>query len=323
MGFIYGILNEETNELRYIGKTKDVEKRFKEHLSLAKSTKRKKSAIHKWIMYLFNKNINVNYVVIDEVENNQELNDLEIFYIDYYKFLGCRLLNLTGGGEGGLGCKYTEEQKLQNSKRQGGKYFVDNFGNIYYSPAVAAKKLGLYESCIRKILKNNNRSTIKGYSFSYIDENTNITNVINKLKLKSDIYNNRYNRKVLSDEGRVFNSVQEASEYYNIENKAIIKCCLKTIYKTKNKTFCYLVDNDNVEENVKILKYRLNYRDSNEFKHRQSLERGTKPFKDGEGNIYYSIAEAARLLNLQRVGIRKVLQGKQNNYKKHTFYYAI
>ena len=127
MGFIYGILNEKTEELRYIGKSKDVDKRFKEHLSLAKSTKRKKSAVHKWIMSLLNKDINVDYVIIDEAEKEQELNNLEIFYINYYKFLGCRLLNLTDGGEGSLGCKLSEAQKIENSKRQGGKYFIDNF----------------------------------------------------------------------------------------------------------------------------------------------------------------------------------------------------
>ena len=323
MSCIYGLINDDTGELRYVGKTRDINERFKEHLYSSKKIENCKLPVHKWIYSLINKDIKVNYIVIEESDDYSKLNDLEIFYISYFKYLGCRLLNLTNGGKGMLGYKYDVETCIKNSQRQGGKYFIDNFGEIYYSPRVAAKKLGITDTCIRDVLKNGVRKVAKEYSFAHIDENTDIESLTKELQKRVDLYGEKLDRKVLSVDGNIFENINEASNFYNINKIPIIKCCLEVLHKTKNKTFCYIKKDDNIEEKINILKYRLNYRDSKEFKEKQSIQRGGKPFKDNNGNIYISIAEASKILNIHRAGIRRVLQGKQEKCKNYSFHYAI
>ncbi len=118
--FIYGLVDKKTNTLRYIGKTKDIKRRFKRHISerfLHDSYK------DRWIRKLIDDNQEPELLIIDVVDK-LEWQYWEKFYISYYKFIGSYLTNGTNGGDeppSTKGRKHTEESKLKMSKTKKGK----------------------------------------------------------------------------------------------------------------------------------------------------------------------------------------------------------
>ena len=90
--FIYCITDPITNEPRYIGKTVCGEIRFKNHLSKSKLIKKTKK--NNWIKSLLKKDKTPIFQIL-EFGKPEELGDLEVFYISYFKYLGFKLLNMT------------------------------------------------------------------------------------------------------------------------------------------------------------------------------------------------------------------------------------
>lgn len=107
--YIYALLEPDTKEIRYIGKTIDPEKRLKSHINSAnKVDKRyKKSYVKNWIYSLLLKNKNPEMIIIEEV-NNKNWQSREKYWIKFYKDEGCKLTNLTLGGDGhdGSRCQF-------------------------------------------------------------------------------------------------------------------------------------------------------------------------------------------------------------------------
>src|ERR1035437_1716286 len=95
--FIYGLIDPISNQLRYIGKTNNMVARYRSHLSTHKS----RSNIHKinWVLKLKRLGCKPEIEIIDIV-NTGEWRYWEIFWVAYYKWIGCDLLNYTIGGDG-------------------------------------------------------------------------------------------------------------------------------------------------------------------------------------------------------------------------------
>ncbi len=112
---IYALLEPKTNEIRYIGKAKNLELRLRKH---AQSSKLKENT-HKnnWIKSLLKSGEKFIVVVIDSALTNDELNKKEVKWISYYKTIGCRLTNATNGGDGG---KLSQESisKMKETKKK-------------------------------------------------------------------------------------------------------------------------------------------------------------------------------------------------------------
>ena len=96
---IYGLSNPDNDIIRYIGKTVDLDKRYKAHIKEALYGKRK-SKKNTWLNALLIKNISPNIQVIDIVAD-EDGNFYERQYIKLFKSVGCNLLNMTQGGDGG------------------------------------------------------------------------------------------------------------------------------------------------------------------------------------------------------------------------------
>lgn len=132
------------NNKKYIGlTTKNSEKRFKEHLWIAKTTsnKVKKNAIHAAIQKYGNENFKL--TVLEKCKNFDELLISEKKWINHYDSFGENGYNETEGGEGSpgwimsedqkthlrllrLGSKHTKESKLKMSISRKGKLFSDS-----------------------------------------------------------------------------------------------------------------------------------------------------------------------------------------------------
>jgi hypothetical protein len=97
--WIYGLCDPETGELRYVGRTDDVRRRFAVHLSAAR-TSGHKSRCAAWIKSLLLQGKEPEVDVLDYVPADQA-HHMEREYIALWRYLiGDRLTNLTDGGDG-------------------------------------------------------------------------------------------------------------------------------------------------------------------------------------------------------------------------------
>jgi len=118
--YIYGLIEPMTNELRYIGKTININRRYRRHIN---EVDLHDSYKDRWIRKLKKNGLVPEIIIIDYVKTD-EWQYWEMFYIEYFKFLGCDLTNGTKGGDeppSTKGRKHTEESKLKMSKAKKGK----------------------------------------------------------------------------------------------------------------------------------------------------------------------------------------------------------
>jgi len=115
--YIY-LIDYHYNDWYYVGKTSStISSRFNSHTYACRKNKTKH---HK----TWNKSIsegNQPEIVILEEVNENELNDLEQWYISYFKSIGVKLTNLTLGGDGLQGHIFSNEHKLKISQNRKGK----------------------------------------------------------------------------------------------------------------------------------------------------------------------------------------------------------
>ena len=114
--YIYGLVDPRTNELRYVGKTVLTPKRrLESHIRFASNGK---SYSSKWINSLSKDGLLPECFVIEEIEPLGDWTEAEQFWIAYYRFIGCRLCNLTDGGEGHSGLIVSQETKEKIKARR-------------------------------------------------------------------------------------------------------------------------------------------------------------------------------------------------------------
>jgi hypothetical protein len=92
--FIYALIDPETDQIRYIGKAKDVIVRFKGHI---RDAHRRRSKVYAWINGLLACGSAPIVASLDKVAES-EWQDAEKFYIQEYRRCGFNLLNISAGG---------------------------------------------------------------------------------------------------------------------------------------------------------------------------------------------------------------------------------
>ena len=106
---IYALLDPETREARYVGKTMNPVQRLTEHCRPGEKTYK-----GRWIDSLRKRNMRPEFLALEELEtpdSNEAWIEAERFWISSLRFMGARLTNLTEGGEGIPGAKRSEELK--------------------------------------------------------------------------------------------------------------------------------------------------------------------------------------------------------------------
>lgn len=112
---IYTLSNPLTQEVKYIGKTiNNLNSRLRQHI-----TRKRMNKTTCWIKSLFKEGLIPLIEELDSCEWEQSA-DLEIFYISIFKLWGFNLTNLTDGGEGTIGYKFSEESKAKIGKANKG-----------------------------------------------------------------------------------------------------------------------------------------------------------------------------------------------------------
>lgn len=117
--YIYTLAHPTTKEIRYVGKTTNIKRRLKAHLSRIGEYKSKKNS---WIKSLLNQNLNPEIEILDVVFES-EWQYWEEFYIGLFKSWSFRLVNGTKGGDGNTRWQefHTQATKDKISKAHKGK----------------------------------------------------------------------------------------------------------------------------------------------------------------------------------------------------------
>lgn len=117
--FIYVLIDPESNQIKYVGKTTDITRRFRRHISerfLHDSYK------DRWVRKLVDNGVVPEIEIVDEVDKSNWIY-WEKFYISYFKYIGCLLTNGTVGGDeppSTKGRKHTIESRLKMSNTKKG-----------------------------------------------------------------------------------------------------------------------------------------------------------------------------------------------------------
>lgn len=97
--YIYALLDPDTRDVHYIGKTDDMAKRLKNHLQPAALKIRCRRT--SWLKGLLKKGKKPLMVMLEEVEQ-EHWKQKECYWIAFYRALGAHLMNTAEGGGGGV-----------------------------------------------------------------------------------------------------------------------------------------------------------------------------------------------------------------------------
>lgn len=95
--YIYALSDPISGEVRYVGKSFDPEGRLDGHI---KDCRRGNTYSARWIRSLINRGLTPNLNILEKVPGLDSWEAREIFWIATLRKAGCRLTNLTDGGEG-------------------------------------------------------------------------------------------------------------------------------------------------------------------------------------------------------------------------------
>lgn len=108
--YIYALSDPISKEIRYIGKTKNLNKRLRSHIDYAKNKNRKRRYVSDWILGLLKNNLKPIVILIEET-TLEIWSEREKYWIKHFKSLQFNLCNLTDGGESNTGYVYSDDLK--------------------------------------------------------------------------------------------------------------------------------------------------------------------------------------------------------------------
>lgn len=148
---IYSLSCPITKEIRYIGKSTNLDNRLRDHLSRSKRLITHKD---KWINFLLSKNLKPVLEIIDIIEE-ENWKFWEQHYISLFKSWNFNLTNGTNGGDGGSFKKHTDISKLKMSLSRKGKKRKLFSEETKLKMSISAKKRGAPLNAIKISAQNN------------------------------------------------------------------------------------------------------------------------------------------------------------------------
>lgn len=212
--FCIYLFSDEDFMPQYVGKTKHLKVRIKQHLN---DRLKRKGKFYSWLNKTINEGKNY-YVDILEECNEDNWKEREIYWIKHIKDCNYPLRNLTEGGDGGGDMlKGIIPKCIENNKKPILQYNLEGeFIKEFASVKEAANSVNSSTSCISKVAKNKGKYT-KGYQWVYKTEN---------YPLKIDKCDSKLQRIVQYDLEhnfiKLWNSASEIEKHYKLRKNKIL-----------------------------------------------------------------------------------------------------
>jgi len=116
---VYALMDPETGEIRYIGKSTRGLKRIFEHFRPSHLIARNHRT--NWIKSVISRGVKPEFTILEVAENPESVVILEILAIAHYRSMGFNLVNATDGGEGVAGLVVSDETRKKISRARTGK----------------------------------------------------------------------------------------------------------------------------------------------------------------------------------------------------------
>lgn len=132
---IYLLIDPRTGECRYVGKSERGVRRAREHMQPAFLQRPQHCAC--WLRSLSAEGLRPEIEVVES--GVVDIDDAEMFWIGYFRSLGCRLTNHTNGGGGTSGYRKTvsaETRQKMSDAHKGKKFSAEHLANL----SIAIKK---------------------------------------------------------------------------------------------------------------------------------------------------------------------------------------
>jgi hypothetical protein len=235
---IYGLLEPSTREIRYIGKSVNLDTRVRKHLQPSKL----KENTHKnnWLKKLLINDEKPLVVILKECINEEELNNSEIELIKEYKTIGCRLTNSTNGGDGGkISDESLQKMKLTKALNPQESYWLNKKFTEEHSKNISNAKKGYKASektkkKLSESLKGKNTWS-KGKKLTSETINKMIEARLGKPKNNKEVYQLSLDGEII----RLWVNPYEAEHYFKLSPSKIHSVCTGKRKTTGGYKWCY------------------------------------------------------------------------------------
>lgn len=292
--FIYTLSHPESGEIRYVGKTTNLKRRFYQHSNIKVCKKLTNKHLGNWLLSILNKQLVPIMDIIEECENDWVIS--EQYWIEQFKVWGFNILNVTKGGEG-FGHKHTEESKKKMSLSQKGvsrnfsKEVIEQKRLHFKSENNPMKNPISKQKVIDARTGNNTWVTeyMKEKARNHIQESVkNNTQVGNKPVLQYDLEGNFI---------REWVSITSIKKELGFSKECIIRCCKEKTISTWGYVWKYKIKDEyplkiNVsQKEVIVTKQLIKYnKDMNELTRYNSLKEASIETTISKGAILNNIA---------------------------------
>lgn len=152
--YIYSLSCPETNDIRYIGKTNNIAKRYNKHIYISNNPTTYSQC---WIKSLILRGIKPIIEIVEEC-SSEDVNFNEVFYINLFRSWGFNLTNLEGGGTlkkevsditkkklsvANIGKKQSTETKLKRSITSKETWKSEDLRRVQRERTIILNKLGV------------------------------------------------------------------------------------------------------------------------------------------------------------------------------------
>lgn len=232
--YLYTLSHPKTKEIRYIGKTNNISKRYSAHLN-----DKSKSHKNSWIKSLINNDLLPLIEILEEFDDELDCYSAEIYWIEQLKNWGFNLVNLQIGGIGGS----SDSLKLDNNPNA--KISVKEVLSIkdyLLNTGKSISEIAKLHNCTVGIINNIKYGIAWSEITGFTDEEKWVRkdSILKRQKaLKESGLYDRQSIKVLQydlDNNFIqeFNSISEASKKTNT-NRTSLSQCLNNKLKSANK----------------------------------------------------------------------------------------
>lgn len=282
------LIENKINNKKYIGCSKDIEKRWKEHIYLYDKTS--KETYSKKALYQAFKKYGIENFSFSVLEETNDYFEREKYWIEFYNSFGHNGYNMTKGGEGRVGTsELLRDENNPNAKLTNEEvYFLrscvlqdfiqEDIYNDYFIDKISFRQF-------QRIWQGEGWEDINPEAIEYVKSKEYISKIRSKASLSREIVKN------------------------NIERKKILLSLQEKNYSRMDAYQYYI---DNYEQNYSLSAFSHLWYDIKPKKEKRYIYKIDKD--TGEVlSKYNSFADAARENNCDSSGISKVCKGIRTN----------